>query len=36
MYKIENAVIRQTGSWVYYLVTSDNEKADSIVKGFIG
>lgn len=36
MYKIENAVIRQTGNWVYYLVTSDNEKADGIVKGFIG
>ena len=36
MYKIDNAVIRQTGNWVYYLVTSDNEKADSIVKGFIG
>lgn len=35
MYKIENAVIQQTGKWVYYLVTSDNEKADSIVKGFI-
>lgn len=36
MYKIENSVIRQTGNWVYYLVTSDNEKADSIVKGFLG
>lgn len=35
-YKLENAVITQSGEWVYYLVTSDNDKADSIVKGFIG
>ena len=36
MYKIDGAVIKQTGNWVYYLVTSDNEKAESIVKGFLG
>ena len=36
MYKIDGAVIQQSGNWVYYLVTSDNEKAESIVKGFLG
>ena len=35
-YKLENAVIKQSGKYVYYLVTSDNEKAESIVKGLIG
>ncbi len=35
-YKLENAVIAQSGKYVYYLVTSDNEKAESIVKGLIG
>lgn len=35
MYKLEGAVVKQSGVYVYYLVTSDNEKAESIVKGFI-
>lgn len=34
-YKLEGAVIEQKGNFVYYLVTSDNAKADEIVKSFI-
>ncbi len=35
MYKLEGAIVKQSGVYVYYLVTSDNEKAESIVKSFI-
>ncbi len=35
-YKLEGAIIGQSGEWLYYIVTSDNSKAESIVKGFIG
>lgn len=35
-YKLENAVIGQSGEWLYYLVTSDNDKANGIIKGFLG
>ncbi len=34
-YKLEDAVIKQDGKWVWYLVTSDNTKADEIVRGQI-
>lgn len=34
-YKLEGAVVAQKGSCVYYLVTSDNSKAEEIVKTFI-
>lgn len=34
-YKLEDAVITQSGEYVYYLVTSDNAAAEKIVKGFI-
>ena len=35
-YKLEGAIIAQSGEWLYYIVTSDNSKAETIVKGFIG
>ncbi|MBR5090724.1 MAG: DUF4358 domain-containing protein [Ruminiclostridium sp.] len=35
-YKLEDAVVEQSGEWLYYLVTSDNTKAKEIVNGFIG
>jgi len=35
-YKLEGAVVEQSGEWVYYIVTSDNDKAKGIVKGFLG
>ena len=31
-YKLEDAVIAQSGKWVWYLVTSDNSRADEIVR----
>ena len=34
-YKIENAVVKQSGVWIYYLVTSDNENAEKIVNNYI-
>lgn len=36
MYKLDGAVIEKSGSYVYYLVTSDNEKAKGIAEGFLG
>ena len=35
-YKLEGAVIGQSGEWLYYIVTSDNSKAEDIIKGFLG
>mgnify|MGYP002625599581 CR=1 FL=1 len=35
-YKLEGAVVEQSGEWVYYIVTSDNEKAKGIIKGYLG
>lgn len=35
-YKLEGAVVEQSGEWVYYLVTSDNERSKGIVKGYLG
>ena len=35
-YKLEGAVVGQSGSYAYYLVTSDNARAKEIVNGFIG
>ena len=35
-YKLEGAVVEQSGDWIYYIVTSDNEKAKGIIKGFLG
>ncbi len=34
MYKLDNAVIEVNGSYIYYLVTSDNVKAEELVSGF--
>ncbi len=34
MYKLDNAVIEVNGSYIYYLVTSDNVKANDIVSGY--
>lgn len=36
MYKLEGAIIETNGNYLYYLVTSDNAKAEEIVKGFLG
>ena len=35
MYKLDSAIIERSGSYVYYLVTSDNAKAEGIVKNFL-
>lgn len=35
-YKLEGAVIEVSGKTLYYLVTSDNSKAEEIVKSYIG
>ena len=35
VYKLEDAVIKQSGVWVWYLVTSNNTRADEIVRGQI-
>ena len=35
-YKLEGAVVGQSGNYSYYLVTSDNARAKEIVNGFIG
>ena len=35
-YKLEDAVIEQTGEWVIYTVTSDNAKAKEIALDLIG
>jgi hypothetical protein len=34
-YKLEDAVVEQSGEWVIYIVTSDNTKAKGIALGFI-
>ena len=35
-YKLEDAVVKQSGEWLYYLVTSDNSRAQEIAESFIG
>lgn len=35
-YKLEDAVIEQSGEWLIYLVTSDNAKAKDIALGMTG
>lgn len=35
-YKLEGAIVTQSGEWLYYIVTSDNQKANGIIKGFLG
>ena len=34
--KLGKAVCNVSGNWVYYAVTPDSDKAESIIKGFIG
>ncbi len=36
MYKFDDAAVVQEGVWVYYIVTSNNAKAEEIIKGAIG
>ncbi len=35
-YKLEGAIVSQSGEWVYYIVTSDNSAAEGIIKGYLG
>lgn len=35
-YKLEDAVVEQTGEWLVYIVTSDNSRAKEIALGVIG
>lgn len=35
-YKLEDAVVEQSGEWLLYIVTSDNSKAKDIALGIIG
>ena len=35
-YKLQGAIIKQSGDWVYYIVTSDNARAEEIIKSKLG
>ncbi len=36
MYKLEGAVLEVSGNYLYYIVTSDNDKAEDIVLSLLG